>query len=102
MPLKLVTTHVPVDFNRRDDFLCCYLASIGMSTNLICEKTGLTKSQVAYRLKKVQVKRADYRHGRTAVARTLIGTAGRQLLDAHVRSAITKELKKYGEELRTA
>lgn len=48
------------------------LGSEGQSTKSISSYTGLSKSQVLYRLKLENVKRADYRNGTSAVARALI------------------------------
>lgn len=57
-----------VDLFGGDDFECVLLGSLGFSTRLIQNRTGLTPSQVAYRLRRAGVKRADYRNGESTLA----------------------------------
>lgn len=61
-------THVPT-------FMACLLGGMGYSTDLICARTGLTPSQVGYRLHKYNVMRKDYRSGESALAKHIIKTA---------------------------
>lgn len=58
-----------VDFlNQPQDLKAAVLAHLGFSTAFICAKTQLTPCQVSYRLRKVGVKRSDYRDGTSAFA----------------------------------
>lgn len=57
-----------VDLLDGDDFECVLLASLGFSTRLIQKRTGLTHGQVAYRLRRAGVKRADYRNGESSLS----------------------------------
>lgn len=55
-----------------DELRCCMLAALGFSTQFIMQETGLTACQVAYRLNKGMVKRADYRNGGSAIAQRVM------------------------------
>lgn len=63
-------------FTNSKDFECYLLASAGFTTQAISERTGLTYSQVNYRIYKVEknrkfnelTARAKYRHGQSDVA----------------------------------
>jgi hypothetical protein len=49
-------SHRRVDFyDEVDDHRCILLASLGFSTRYICDQTGLSPSQVTYRLKKADI-----------------------------------------------
>lgn len=85
----------PVDFlNHRDDHDCVLLASLGFSTHLICKRTGLSPSQVTYRLQKGgltkanHMSRTDFRNGTSQFSEMVIKTASKlidhQLLE-HLR-----------------
>lgn len=58
-----------------DDFKCAMMGSLGFSTNLIMRHTELTPSQVGYRLRKAEIRRADYRNGESAVAESMLQRA---------------------------
>jgi len=51
-----------------EDLQCAILASMGFSTKMICDRTGLSPCQVAYRLHKAKIKRAEYRNGESRMA----------------------------------
>lgn len=55
------------------------LGSLGFATDYIAERTKLSVGQVLYRLKHGGVKRADYRHGKTATAQSVIASSRRLL-----------------------
>lgn len=58
-----------VDFVNNDhDLQALVYGSLGLSTEFIADRTRLTPSQVLYRLKLQQVRRADYRNGGSPVA----------------------------------
>lgn len=54
------------------DIQCCLLAKMGMSTKLICSRTGLTPGQVALRLRQANIRRSDYREGESMFAQKVI------------------------------
>jgi hypothetical protein len=56
-------THIVVFKNGSDEDIAARLALCGQSTRAIMEQTGLTESQVIYRLHKARVKRAEFRNG---------------------------------------
>ena len=58
-----------------DDFRCAMMGSLGFSTRHIMEHTGLTPSQVCYRLRLGGIKRSDYRNGNSAVASSMLRKA---------------------------
>ena len=58
-----------------DDFRCALMGSLGFSTRLIMEHTGLTPSQVGYRLRLGGIKRSDYRNGSSEIATTMLRKA---------------------------
>lgn len=70
-----------VDYHaNQSDFLCVVLAAIGLSTQAISQRTGLTESQVMYRLAKAegerkggeQTARTAYRNGQGTIATQII------------------------------
>lgn len=64
-----------VDFvQNKLDLEVLLLGSMGFSTDFICQRTGMSVSQVLYRLRLGAVRRADYRNGTTAVAKFVLGT----------------------------
>jgi len=56
------------------DVLCVVLARYGFSYKLIQQRTGLTKSQIALRLKQSGTTLRDFRNGETNVAQQVIET----------------------------
>lgn len=60
-------THTVV-FSPGKDEDCVAMALLGFSTIAIASKTGLTQSQVGYRVRKASVKRWDTRHGKSEMA----------------------------------
>lgn len=85
----------PVDFyERQDDHECALLAAMGMSTLYIMKKTGLSHSQVTYRItlagftKANKCSRLDYRNGTSpfvAHVLTVARTVADNRLLAHLR-----------------
>lgn len=67
------TKPIRVTWTNDDELRCAILAGMGFSTKFIMEETGLTQSQIGYRLKKGQIKRRDYRDGQSAVAERVLG-----------------------------
>lgn len=67
------TKPIRVTWTSDDELRCAILAGMGFSTQFIMEETGLTQSQVTYRLNKAQIKRADYRNGGSAMAERMMG-----------------------------
>ncbi len=63
---------IPVNWVRSDELECRILGGMGLSTKCIMERTGLTHSQVTYRLHKAGVKRKDYRDGTSDMAHLVI------------------------------
>ncbi|HEX4647049.1 MAG TPA: hypothetical protein VH598_15710 [Verrucomicrobiae bacterium] len=49
--------------SRQVDFDCLMLGSFGLKTRVIADYTGLTASQVVYRLKKAKIRISDFREG---------------------------------------
>lgn len=62
-----VLTHVFVSSKASQEV--ARLGERGFSTKFIAEFTGMTESQVMYRLARADLKRADYRNGKSAAAR---------------------------------
>ena len=63
---------IPVRWVRNDELDCCMYAMMGLSTKCIMERTGLSHSQVTYRLNKAQVKRKEYRDGTSDFAQLVM------------------------------
>jgi len=61
-----------VDLFNGEDFHCALLGSLGFSSRLIASRTGLSNSQIAYRLRKGQIRRTDYRNGDSVLAERVI------------------------------
>lgn len=79
---KTPATPQPVDFfQEKQDHECALLGALGFSTNYICEKTGLTPSQVSYRLAKAGLtgksvaSRKAFRNGTSPFVKTVLGVA---------------------------
>lgn len=75
-----------------DDFKCALLGSLGFSTRLIMQHTGLTPSQIGYRLRKGDIRRSDYRNGESSVAENLLQrarTVAVPALKQHLRNVIS-------------
>lgn len=81
------------------DFRVVLLGSLGFTTDYIASDTGLTKSQVTYRLGKGEIKRADYRRGESAIARSLVKQfAGGDSFAAHeLRRELENKFPEYSE-----
>lgn len=79
----------PVNLLHGDDFKCAVLGSLGFSTRLIMRHTGLTPSQIGYRLRKGEIRRSDYRNGESSVAENLLQrtrTVAVPAIKQHLRS----------------
>ena len=72
---RTMTQPQKVDMLTGFDFRCALLGSLGFSTRLITEHTGLTPGQVAYRLRLGGVRRADYRNGTSGTAAAIMRRA---------------------------
>lgn len=68
----MATKPLRVHWTSDEDLQCAILAALGFSTQMIAERTGLTNSQITYRLKKAAIKRADYRNGESAMAQRVL------------------------------
>lgn len=70
---KISTQPRRVDLLHNDnDTTVAILASLGFSTTMIMEQTGLTFCQVTYRLHKAGVRRIEYRNGTSPVAKAML------------------------------
>jgi hypothetical protein len=79
-----------VDFGLfKDDFECALLGSLGFSSAMIQSKTGLTSGRISYRLRKVSIKRMEYRNGESTMA---------NLVYRNMRPTIERELRSYLKE----
>lgn len=67
------TKPIRVTWTSDDELRCAILAGMGFSTKFIMAETGLTQSQITYRLHKAAIKRADYRNGDSAMAERMLG-----------------------------
>lgn len=84
-----------VDFLRhKEDLQVLVLGQLGFSTEFISVKTGLTKSQVMYRLQKRGVLRSDYRNGVQTDATVLVLTKVERTLSQRVKD----QLRQNGEK----
>ena len=79
-----------VDFGLyTEDFECALLGSLGFSTAMIESKTGLTGGKVTYRLKKISVRRMDYRNGESTMAKLVL---------RNMKPTVERELRSYLKE----
>lgn len=82
-----------VTWSTDEELECAILASLGFSTRFIEARTGLTPCQVTYRLKKADIKRADYRNGESTMAQRVIDRVA-PTRKSDVRSVLNlKEIK---------
>lgn len=58
--------------NNPDDLECAIMGEAGWHTRAIARETGLTESQVTYRLARASVKRANYRNGESEMAHFML------------------------------
>src|SRR5262245_61956494 len=73
----------PVDFlHDVMDLRAAVLGTLGFSTVAIMERCGYTTSQVIYRLKKAQVRRANYRSGDSEMAKFVMQVAAGRAQEA--------------------
>lgn len=62
-----------VDFlSNGNDFEVLLLGSLGKSTQFIMSQTGYSEGQIAYRLKKQDVHRMDFRNGISELSQRLL------------------------------
>ena len=64
------------------------LGALGLSTRAIQNNTDLTAGQILYRLKKIGVKRQDYRNGQSSIAKYVLNKAKN-----YTRQQITEMVK---------
>jgi hypothetical protein len=87
--------------NNYADHWCLLLAMRGRSNRAIIKKTGLTPSQISYRLKTFGVSRMDYRNGEGPLARK-VDKATEELAEAallrHLEAHVGRE-ELYGEPI---
>jgi hypothetical protein len=77
-----------------NNFLVALYGDEGMSSKFIQEKTGMTKSQVLYRLKAYDIRLSNYRNGNSLSARAVL-QHGRQMVGYHLEAALRA---KYGNQ----
>jgi hypothetical protein len=82
-----------ITWTHDEELQCAILGGQGFSTKMICERTGLSPFQVAYRLKKGAIKRADYRNGNSDVAEQVLSRTAR-LSDAAIRDILNLKIIK--------
>jgi hypothetical protein len=80
----------PLD--RSDNFRCLLLADFGFSTEYIRKETGLTPSQVSYRVRKYGIKRKYYRDGTSLGAKAVMGQAMHEV-EPKMKRALTQVLR---------
>jgi len=81
-----------VDFLRNaDDLRALVLGNLGFSTTCIENETGLSPSQITYRLGKASVKRANYRNGITEFSKIVLKKL-EPTIAANVRMKVKKSL----------
>ena len=66
--MKKRNSHLAI-FQDSRDFECALLAALGFSNSLITSRTGLSINQITYRLKRVDIRRSDYRNGHSMLAK---------------------------------
>ncbi len=80
--MKNRTKPIPVNF--RTDASCieaAVLAMMGCSTKLIMKRTGFTACQTTYRLKKADIRRADFRNGENKAFEIVYNRARGQIIN---------------------
>jgi len=61
-----------INYLQKENFLCCRLGALGFSTRFIEKQTGLSAGQIGYRLRRVGIRRRDYREGVSQIAKWLL------------------------------
>jgi hypothetical protein len=85
-------THTVV-FDAGDDVECAVRALLGQTTRAIVAATGLSESQVQYRVSKAGINRWDFRNGKTALAKKVV-EMGRGMASRHVEVEIAPQFEK--------
>lgn len=65
--------------SKRENIELITLANLGMTAGTIAEFTGLTESQVRYRMKRFGISVQDFRHGRGPIARMVFSKLANQV-----------------------
>jgi hypothetical protein len=81
-----------VNLLQGEDFHCAMLASLGFSSHLIHKRTGLSKGQIAYRLRMGAIKRQDYRNGHSMLADRILSQSHRVAVTevrAHIKNVLS-------------
>ena len=74
--LMMRTTPRRVNFlTNKEDLQTAVLGSLGFSTIFIQKMTSLTNCQIAYRLRKANIRRMDYRNGITNLSHRVFSLA---------------------------
>lgn len=76
-----------IRFTESEEIEVVVMGELGFSTQAIADETGLSKGQVLYRLRLAQVKRADYRNGKSDTAERVLDTM-RRPLEQHVKDEV--------------
>lgn len=74
-----------------NDFKCALAGEFGFSTKHIESQTGLTTSQISYRLRKFGITRANYRNGDSIGARAVLQQA-RQMVGYQLENNLRTKL----------
>jgi hypothetical protein len=82
-----------ITFESDVDLQVCVRGSLGQHTRAIAKFTGLTESQVAYRLKKANVSRRAYRDGESEEAQYVFDITSQHLY-GHWHNELVPRFKK--------
>ena len=61
-----------INYRSHETFFCLHLGALGFATKLIERRTGLSHSQISYRLHRAGIRLRDYREGTTPIAQIVI------------------------------
>lgn len=92
---KRLHTHKVV-FTAQDDVECAIRALLGQSTVAIAAATGLSESQVQYRVSKARINRWEFRNGQSWMAKQMIRQM-RPVASSHVANHIAPQFSHLAE-----
>jgi hypothetical protein len=89
-------THTVVFKQGSDEDFAARYGLMGQTTKAISRQTGLSESQVQYRLTKAGVKRSEFRNGTSKFAKRLLD-AGLKMAGREVRNKIAPKFEALSE-----
>lgn len=86
-----------ISYNDAITFQAVFYAELGLSTQFISDKTGLSPSQVSYRTRMAGVLRKHYRNGESVVSKRIIEHSTKAV-DGQMRTHLKKAYEQHHQQ----